>query len=333
MGAEKRILVVGELDQKNELTSLSNELLGGARRLADQFDGSVDLLVMTSDNTDPEWESICREAYQTYVVAGPGINVYDVDTITSVVSQVCVKTQPILCLMGQTDLGRDVAPRMAVRLDAGLCMDCTDVKYDAEQDRFVQTRPAYGGKAMAELASRQGKLQIDTVRAKSMAPLDDHEGGPGEKVFLPDAVVQVDPKVKLVNCEKIHEEGIRLEDAKIIVSGGGGLDGEEGFQMLGKLAHVLNAAVGATRVPVDEKWVPHHMEIGQTGKIVSPDLYIAVGISGATQHVTGCLGSGKIVAINKNPDANIFRVADYGLVADYREALPVLIEKLGEKAR
>lgn len=333
MCAEKKILVIGELDQKNKLTSLTSELLGGAAKLADQMGGNVDLLLMTSDNTEPEWESICRGAYRTYVVAHPGISVYDVDTITSVASKVCVQIQPILCVMGQTDLGRDVAPRMAARLDAGLCMDCTDVKYDVEHDRFVQTRPAYGGKAMVELASTPGQLQIDTVRAKSMSPLDNGEGGLGEKVLLPDAFVQVDPKVKLVNCEKLHEEGIRLEDAKVIVSGGGGLGGKAGFRMLGELARLLNAAVGATRVPVDEKWVPHHMEIGQTGKIVSPDLYIAVGISGATQHITGCSGSGKIVAINKDPDANIFRVADYGLVADYKEALPALIEKLGEKAR
>jgi electron transfer flavoprotein alpha subunit len=151
-------------------------------------------------------------------------------------------------------------------------------------------------------------------------------------VILPDDSIKIEGNVQLINCEKSQEEGIRLEDAKIIVAGGGGLGEAKGFEILGELARVLNAAVGATRVPVDEKWVPHHMEIGQTGKIVSPDLYIAVGISGATQHITGILGSGKIIAINKDPDANIFRVADFGLVADYKEALPVLVQKLKGKA-
>jgi electron transfer flavoprotein alpha subunit len=121
---------------------------------------------------------------------------------------------------------------------------------------------------------------------------------------------------------------MQLEDAKVIVAGGGGLGAADGFNLVSELAKALNAAVGATRAPVDEKWVPHHMEIGQTGKIVSPDVYIAVGISGATQHVTGILGSGKIVAINKDPEANIFRIADYGWVADYKKALPLLIESL-----
>jgi len=333
MGTEKRILVIGEIDHGNKLTSLTQELLGGARKLAEQFAGSVDLLVITAGNQELAWDSICRGVDHVYVVAHPGITLCDVETITSVASEVCKQAQPALCLMGQTDLGRDIAPRMAARLEAGLCMDCTDVSYEPEQDRFVQTRPTYGGKAMAVLASGPGKLQIDTVRAKSMTPLDCEQGRAGEKIFVSDDHVQVDTKVKLLNCERIHEEGIRLEDAKIIVAGGGGLGGQQGFQMLRDLAHILNAAVGATRVPVDEKWVPHHMEIGQTGKIVSPDLYVAVGISGATQHITGCSGSGKIVAINKDPDANIFRVADYGLVADYKEALPVLIEKLGEKVR
>ena len=250
--------------------------------------------------------------------------------MTAVATEVCRKVDPVLCLIGQTDLGRDLAPRLAARLDAGLCMDCTEVAYDSAQKTFAQTRPVYGGKAMAVFSSKPGKLQIDTIRPKSMQ-LSEGEQKTGEKVSVADEI-QIQEKVRLVNCEKSREEGIRLEEAKIIVAGGGGLGDPKGFEIISALARVLNAAVGATRVPVDEKWVPHHMEIGQTGKIVSPDLYIAIGISGATQHITGILGSGKIVAINKDPDANIFRVADFGLVADYKDAVPVLVEKLKGKA-
>jgi electron transfer flavoprotein alpha subunit len=267
-----------------------------------------------------------------FVVENPNVTIFNTDTITTVAAQLCKKNNPVLCLIGQTDLGRDLAPRLAARLEAGLCMDCTEIKYEKDKNCFIQTRPVYGGKAMAVFASSPGLLQIDTIRPKSMPPLDSQEKRSGEMVILPDDSIKIEGNVQLINCEKSQEEGIRLEDAKIIVAGGGGLGDAKEFEIIEELARVLNAAVGATRVPVDEKWVPHHMEIGQTGKIVSPDLYIAVGISGATQHITGILGSGKIIAINKDPDANIFRVADFGLVADYKEALPVLVQKLKGKA-
>jgi electron transfer flavoprotein alpha subunit len=325
-----KILVIGELDQKGGYTSLTGELLGGARKLTDELGGSVDMLLPASGNRT--WEELRRGVDRIFVVENPNVTIFNTDTITTVAAQLCKKNNPALCLIGQTDLGRDLAPRLAARLEAGLCMDCTEIKYEKDKNCFIQTRPVYGGKAMAVFASSPGLLQIDTIRPKSMPPLDSQEKRSGEMVILPDDSIKIEGNVQLINCEKSQEEGIRLEDAKIIVAGGGGLGEAKGFEILGELARVLNAAVGATRVPVDEKWVPHHMEIGQTGKIVSPDLYIAVGISGATQHITGILGSGKIIAINKDPDANIFRVADFGLVADYKEALPVLVQKLKGKA-
>ena len=330
MSNGQKILVIGELDQKGGYTSLTGELLGGARKLADELGGSVDMLLVASGNL--QWENLCRGADRVFVVSNPNVTIFDTDTITTVATELCKKNSPALCLIGQTDLGRDLSPRLAARLEAGLCMDCTEVKYEKDKNYFVQTRPVYGGKAMAAFASIPGILQIDTIRPKSLPPLDSQEKRSGEKITLSNDEIKIQGNVKLINCEKSQEEGIQLEDAKTIVAGGGGLGDAKGFEILSELAQVLNAAVGATRVPVDEKWVPHHMEIGQTGKIVSPDLYIAVGISGATQHITGILGSGKIIAINKDPDANIFRVADFGLVADYKEALPVLVQKLKDKA-
>ncbi len=326
-----KILVIGEIDQKGKFTSLTGELIGGARELAAEVGGSVEVFTVASGIDTVQWESICRGADRVYVVSNPNVTVFDCETITAVATEVCRKVDPVLCLIGQTDLGRDLAPRLAARLDAGLCMDCTEVAYESAQNVFVQTRPVYGGKAMAVFSSTSGKLQIDTIRPKSMKPLEYGGIAAGEKVVVADDI-RIQDKVRLTKCEKSQEEGIPLEEAKVIVAGGGGLGGAKGFDILTELAHVLNAAVGATRVPVDEKWVPQHMEIGQTGKIVTPALYIAIGISGATQHITGILGSGKIVAINKDPDANIFRVADFGLVADYKDAVPVLIEKLKGKA-
>ena len=331
MNNENKILVIGELDPKGVYTSLTKELLGGAKKLAAEFNGSIDLLVLTTDIATPQWDSICRGADRVFVVSHPDVTIFDIETITSVTTEVCKKNGPVLCLIGQTDLGRDLAPRLAARLDAGLCMDCTEVQYDKDKVCFIQTRPVYGGKAMAVFASSPGTTQVDTIRPKSMLALESTEVN-GEKIVLSNADIQISEKVKLTNCEKGREEGIRLEEAKIIVAGGGGLGDAKGFEALGELAKALNAAVGATRVPVDEKWVPHHMEIGQTGKIVSPDLYIAVGISGATQHITGIMGSGKIIAINKDPDANIFLVSDFGLVADYKVVLPIIIKCLKDKA-
>lgn len=328
MGVEKKILVIGETDAKNKLTSLTNELLGGSRKLADEVGGSVELLLIGADKAGPEGDAFCRGVARLYVVAQPGITIFDIETITSAATAICQKANPALCLIGQTDLGRDLAPRMAARLGTGLAMDCTEVTFDAAQDCFIQTRPVYGGKAMATFTSSNGRLQINTVRPKSMSILEAQTGLVGKKVVWVNDGVSSASKLQLIHCESIQEEGMQLEDAKVIVAGGGGLGAVDGFNLVSELAKALNAAVGATRVPVDGKWVPHHMEIGQTGKIVSPDVYIAVGISGATQHVTGILGSGKIVAINKDPEANIFRIADYGWVADYKKALPLLIESL-----
>jgi electron transfer flavoprotein alpha subunit len=217
---------------------------------------------------------------------------------------------------------------VAARLGAGLCMDCVEVKFDPEQRQILQSRPVFGGKAIAVMASAAGKMQVDTVRPKSMAPPAPQAGRVGQSIPLSLSFDPAQQKAKVTKREKLPAEGIKLEEARIIVAGGGGLGGVEGFAMLKELAQGLGGAVGATRVPVDEKWVPLSQEIGQTGKIVSPELYIAVGISGAAQHITGILGSKCIVAINKDPDANIFKVANYGVVADYRQVLPTLIEKI-----
>lgn len=331
MADYKGILVIGELEE-GKLALMAKELLGGARQLADQIKEEVSLL-LTGENAAPlAQETIALGADKVYVATHPGYSEFNGDSYTYLITEVCKKIRPSLCLMGQTDQGRDVAPRVAARLEVGLAMDCVEVKIDAEQGQFLHTRPAFGGKALAVMASNRDRMQIDTVRSKSMAPLEPQEGRKGETITLSD---RFDPsliKAKLTNRQKLSLEGIRLEDAKVIVAGGGGVGGPEGFELVKQLAQILGGAAGATRVPVDEKWAPLSMEIGQTGKIVSPELYIAVGISGAAQHITGCLKSKWIVAINKDPDANIFKISNFGLVSDYRAVLPILIEKLKKLA-
>jgi electron transfer flavoprotein alpha subunit len=331
MADYKGILVIGELEE-GKLAAIAKELLGGARQLADQIQEEVSVL-LTAENAAPlAQETIALGADRVYIATHPDYSEFNGDSYTYLIGEVCKKIRPSLCLMGQTDQGRDVAPRVAARLEVGLGMDCVEVKIDAEQGEFLHTRPVFGGKALAVMASKRDQMQIDTVRSKSMAPPQPQEGRKGETIVLSDGFDPSLIKAKLTDRQRLPSEGIRLEDAKVIVAGGGGVGGPEGFEMIKQLAQILGGAAGATRVPVDEKWAPLSMEIGQTGKIVSPELYIAVGISGAAQHITGCLKSKWIVAINKDPDANIFKISNFGLVSDYRAALPVLMEKLKKLA-
>ncbi len=325
MAEDHGILVVGELEG-GKLASLSKELLGGARRLADHGNEEVSLLLFGEKAAAFAPEGIQLGADKVYVAAHPVFSEFNSDAYTILISELCQKVRPFLCLMGQTDLGRDVAPRVAARLDAGLCMDCVEVNADSEQWHYTQTRPVYGGKALAMVGSEDGRMQIDTVRPKSMSPWVPQGERKGETVILSEGLDASSLKVRCLKREYQEAVEVNLEEAKVIVAGGGGVGGAEGFQKIKELAKALGGAVGATRVPVDEKWAPFSMEIGQTGKIVSPDLYVAIGISGAAQHVTGVLKAKCIVAINKDPDANIFKFSDLGWVADYRVAVPALIE-------
>jgi electron transfer flavoprotein alpha subunit len=327
MAENKGILVVGEIEE-GKLASITKELLGGARQIAESTKEEVSLLLIGEKSSSLAQEAITLGADKVCLAAHPSFAEFHGESYTFLISELCKQTRPSLCLMGQTDWGRDVAPRVAVRLGAGLCMDCSEVKFDPEQKQILQSRPVFGGKAIAVMASAAGKMQLDTVRPKAMAPLAPNAGRSGQSIPLSLSFDPAQQKAKVTKRDNFAAEGMKLEEARVIVAGGGGVGGVEGFAMLKELAQGLGGAVGATRVPVDEKWVPLSQEIGQTGKIVSPELYIAVGISGAAQHITGILGSKCIVAINKDPDANIFKVANYGVVADYRQVLPTLIDKI-----
>lgn len=322
----KGILVVGE-GEGGRLAPITRELLGGAKGLSKVLDGEVSLLLIGEKAEELAWEGITSGADKVYVAEHAAHSDYPYDVSTHLVTQVCQEKRQFLCLMGHTDLGREVAPRVAARLGAGLSMDCVEIRVDSSGKHFIQTRPVYGGRAMAEEASLADRLQIATVRRKAMVPLIGQLENKGEIIRLEERIHSEAYSARLIDRKKQDAGGIDLENAKVVVAGGGGIGGKEGFEILETLAEALGGAVGATRVPVDEGWVPRSLEIGQTGKIVSPGLYVAVGISGATQHITGVLGSKYIVAINKDADANIFKISDLGVVADYRELLKALIEQ------
>ncbi|MBA7559064.1 Caffeyl-CoA reductase-Etf complex subunit CarE [subsurface metagenome] len=274
-------------------------------------------------------EAIAYGADKVYVVDDPQLKDYQTDSYLSVMEKVIGQAAPQILLMGQTSLGRDLAPRLAFRFNTAASLGCLELAIDPQSKRLLQTKPVYGGNAQAVFTT-ESFPQIATVRAKAMTPLEPDPSRKGEVVKIDAAL---DPSaIRTRVLEKVAEkvEGIKLEDAEVVVCGGRGIGNAEGFAQLEELAKMLKGAVGATRPPCDNEWVPSGAQIGLTGKIVAPELYIAVALSGSSQHMSGCSGSKTIVAINKDPEANIFREARFGLVGDWKKALPAFTEKLKE---
>jgi electron transfer flavoprotein alpha subunit len=206
-------------------------------------------------------------------------------------------------------------------------MDCLSLTVDPETKCLLQIKPVYGGNAVALWIPGEYYPRIVSMRPRVTQPAEPDSSRKGEIIRVSFEVDDSRIKERLIRTQRDDVRGIKLEEAEAVVAGGGGIGGSEGFHMMEELAKLLRGAIGVTRVPCDEGWMPKSLEIGQTGHIVTPSLYIAVGISGAPQHLAGCSGSKCIVAINKDSDANIFKEADFGLVGDYREALPSFIEK------
>jgi len=222
-----------------------------------------------------------------------------------------------------------LAPRLAFRLDTSLSTDCLELGIDPDTKLLLQTRPVYGGNARATFTA-ESFPQMATVRQKAMSPLEPDEARKGDIVPVK---VDIDPaKIRTKVIEKVKEEvaGVKIEDAAVVITGGRGIGGPEGFQQLEELAATLRGAVGASRPPCDNGWVPSTIQVGLTGKIVTPDLYIAIAVSGASQHIAGCSGSKNIVAVNRDPEANIFKEARFGVVGDWKQVLPAFTSKVKE---
>ena len=320
MAGESGILVLAE-HQAGQLIGLSKELLGAARRLADTLGQRVTAVSFGAGAADAAKEAIAHGADAALVAESADLDEYRNDAWTAAFTAAAREVNPAVVLMGQTAVGRDLAPRYAIRAGTAVAMDCIDL---AVQDgKLVMTRPVYGGSAHAQYTSRT-LPQVATVRAKSQEPLEPDPSRQGEVRQL--AVDVSGASSRVVARQEIKAEGLRLEDAKVIVSGGRGLGSAEGFEALNELARVLGGAVGASRAVVDLGWAPITLQIGLTGKVVTPELYIAVGISGASQHLAGITGARTVVAVNKDRDADIFKVARYGAVVDWKPFLPALVE-------
>jgi electron transfer flavoprotein alpha subunit len=320
------VLVCGEVVEGKTAT-ITRELLNIGKRLSDDLGQPLSTLLISKDIQGIAKEVITLGADKVYTVDGLLFAEPHPDLYVAILAQVCQQVAPVIVLLGQTDIGRDVAPRLAARLGTTVTLDCTELAIDPNTKRLLQTKPVYGGNAMAVWVSESYEPQIVTLRPRSVMPAGSDASRKGEIITLSLTVDDSMIKSKLVKTVKEEVKGIKLEEAKVIIAGGGGIGGSEGFKLLEELAQVLGGTIGVTRVPCDEGWMPLSLEIGQTGHIVSPNLYIAVGISGAPQHMAGCSGSKCIVAMNRDPEANIFKVSDFGIVGDYRQALLVLIEK------
>jgi len=234
---------------------------------------------------------------------------------------------PRLVLMGQSDIGKDLGPKLAFRLKAGLTMDVVDLSVDG--DKLIATKPVYGGNARATYET-SADIQMATVRAKAFDALAPDSSRQGSVTPLDVSVDPANLKVKVTDVRKEESTGIRMEDAPVIVSGGRGFGGPEPFEQLEELAKILGGAVGASRAVCDAGWLPHSFQVGLTGKTVTPELYIAIAISGASQHMAGCSGSKTIVSINKDADCNIFKESRYGVVGAWEEVLPAFIDACRE---
>ena len=328
MAEYKGVMIYGEATE-GKLVVITTELLGCGRRLADALGQELCAVLVGSGVSSLAQEAIAFGADKVYVVDDPLLKDYQTDSYVSVTERVAKQVMPQILLLGQTSIGRDLAPRLAFRLGTAASVDCIELAIDPDSKLMLQTKPVYGGNAQA-IFTCQSYPQIATVRTKTMSPLEPDASRQGEVITIE---AGLDPSaIRTKVLEKVVEEvaGIKLEDAEVIVSGGRGIGGADGFKQLEELAKILKGAMGATRPPCDNGWVSDALQVGLTGKIVAPTLYIAVALSGSSQHMTGCSGSKTIVAINKDPEANIFREASFGVVGDWKKVLPAFTEKVKE---
>jgi len=307
------------------------ELLGEGRRLADRRGAELSAVVLGDGVEDMAPDLIAHGADRVLVAKDPVLAHYRTGPYTDVLAGMINQHKPEIVLVSATPQGRDLAPRVAARVSAGLTADCTGLDIDEDEGLLVQTRPAFGGNLMATIVCRQARPQMATVRPGVMKALAPDQARRGEVVKVPVHLDERGVLAKIVEIVQQESDGqVNLQDAQVIVSGGRGLGKPENFALIRELAEALGGAVGASRAAVDAGWVPAYHQVGQTGRTVQPKLYIACGISGAVQHLAGMGSSEVIIAINKDRSAPIFSVATYGVVGDLFEIVPALTRRLKE---
>jgi len=318
------VLVITEFAQARP-TKLTCELLGLARRLAGATGGAVSAVLLANHADGVAEELIARGADRVYAMRHAALADYHSESWVSAATQICTQAAPAVVLAGHTAAGADLAPRIAFRLGTAVATGCIDVSFAA--GRLTLTRPCFGGNAR-ETVSFNTAPAVATVRAGCYEALAFDGERRGEVVPIEPRLGEEALRVKVVERRRDTDDGARLEEARVVIAGGRGLNGSDGFRLLEQLAAALGGAVGASRVPCDLGWCPRSWQIGLTGKTVHPDLYIAVGISGAGHHLAGCGGAKAIVAVNTDPEAAIFKDARFGVVGDYQKFVPAFIEEV-----
>jgi len=317
--------------RRGELAPVSLELLGIGRRLADQRGVQLSALLLGYKTGETAQLLIGYGADVVYLVDDEALREFRDDCYSEVTAALIREYKPEIVLAGATAIGRSFIPGVATALNAGLTADCTKLEIREEDGALLQTRPAFGGNIMATIVSESTRPQMATVRPKVMKQLEFDGSRKGKIVEIAPPEQQLQSRVQVL--ESIISEGgrVNIQEADILVSGGRGLESAKGFELIRELAETLGAKVSASRAVVDAGWIPYPHQVGQTGKTVAPKLYIACGISGAVQHVAGMQSAETIVAINRDKNASIFNVADYGIVGDLFEIIPKLIRKIEER--
>ncbi len=310
---------------EGEPAAVSWELLGKGKELAGALGGGVCSVLLGHRVEHLMKEAFCYGAEKVYLIDDPVLSHYRTQAYLHGMVRLVEKHRPEIVLLGATTMGRDLAGAVATSLATGLTADCTGLSIDPQSKLLEQTRPAYGGNIMATILCERRRPQMATVRPRVMDMPSREESRSGEVVREQLDLKEEEVLVRII--EYVREqatEGVRIEDADILISGGRGLGGPEGFGMLRELADAIGGRVSGSRAAVDQGWIEHSRQVGQTGKTVRPKLYLACGISGAIQHLVGMQTSDIIVAINRDPNAPIFSVASYGIVGDVNEVVPAL---------
>lgn len=319
-----KILVIGE-SRDGALRNVSFEAIAAARKIKEDAE-VIALLLSDGSLEDQAQEMISYGADRAITVTHDHLKHYTSEGYGQVVLQVIDEESPYGIVMGHTAIGKDLTPKIASRLEIGLISDATDIDLDGDQAVF--TRPIYSGKAFEKKVIKEG-IVFATVRPNNIAMLQKDDSRTGE-IEVKDIEVK-DLRTVIKEVLRKQSEGVDMSEANVVIAGGRGVKSAEGFNPLYELAELLGGAVGASRGACDAEYCDYSLQIGQTGKVITPDLYIAVGISGAIQHLAGMSNSKVIVAINKDPEANIFNIADYGIVGDLFEVVPQLIEEIKQQ--
>lgn len=308
--------------------SVGYELINAAKPLAEKKGCELVAVVIGHQIEDVAKDAICYGADSAIIVDGPEYEYYTTDAFTTAMAALIEKYKPETLIIGATNNGRDMGPRVSCRIKTGLTADCTEIGIDEETGNMAWTRPTFGGNLMATIMCPDHRPQMGTVRPGVFKKGTYDESRTGniirEDIHVPEDQI----RTALVKRVQEVSEAVNLSEAEIIVSGGRGVGSADNFKLIEELAEVLGASVGCSRAVVDAGWKPQVYQVGQSGKTVAPKVYFAIGISGAIQHLTGIAGAETVIAVNKDPDAPIFSVADYGIVGNLNEVVPAMIAEL-----